>query len=83
MLARRDATLVAVRRSIARRTWNAPTVAYSCAIELARSLNHHVFDTLCHAVALSIPDAVLVTVDCRYFDKAQHLGQITWLADFA
>jgi predicted nucleic acid-binding protein len=64
-------------------TWAAPTLAYSRAIELARSLNHHLFDTLYHAVALSIPGAVLVTADRRYFDKAQYLGQITWLADFA
>ena len=63
-------------------TWAAPTVAYPRAIELACSLNHHLFDTLYHAVALSVPGAVLVTADRRYFDKAQHLGQIAWLADF-
>ena len=27
--------------------------------------------------------AVLVTADRRYFEKAQHLGQIAWLPDFA
>ena len=63
-------------------TWAAPTVAYSRAIDLSCKLNHHLFDTLYHAVALSIPNAVLVTADRRYFDKAQHLGQIAWLADF-
>ena len=63
-------------------TWASPTVAYAKAIELARQLDHHLFDTLYHAVALSVPDAVLVTADRRYFDKARHLGQIAWLADF-
>ena len=57
-------------------TWAAPTVAYTKAIELARQLEHHLFDTLYHAAAFSIPGAVLVTADRRYFDKAQHLGQI-------
>ena len=64
-------------------TWAAPTVAYTRAIELARQLDHHLFDTLYHAVALSVPGAVLVTADRRYFDKAQHLGQISWLAEFS
>jgi predicted nucleic acid-binding protein len=63
-------------------TWAGPAVAYAKAIELAHQLDHHLFDTLYHAVALSVPNAVLVTADRRYFDKAQHLGQISWLADF-
>ena len=63
-------------------TWAAPTVAYTRAIELACQLDHHLFDTLYHAVALSVPNAVLVTADRRYFDKARQLGQIAWLADF-
>ena len=63
-------------------TWAEPTVAYAEAIELAHALNHHLFDTLYHALALSIPGAVLVTADRRYFDKAQHLGRIAWLPDF-
>ena len=63
-------------------TWAAPTVAYTRAIELACQLDHHLFDTLYHAVALALPGAVLVTAERRYFDKAQHLGQIAWLADF-
>ena len=64
-------------------TWAEPTVAYARAIDLACQLNHHLFDTLYHAVALSMPNAVLVTADRRYFDKARHLGQIAWLADFS
>lgn len=63
-------------------TWASPTVAYTRAIALACQLDHHLFDTLYHAVALSVPGAVLVTADQRYFAKAQHLGQIAWLADF-
>jgi predicted nucleic acid-binding protein len=63
-------------------TWAAPTVAYTRAIELARPLDHHLFDTLYHAVALSVPGSVLVPADRRYFDKAQQLGQIAWLIDF-
>lgn len=62
-------------------TWAAPTVAYPRAIDLACQLNHHLFDTLYHAVALSMPGALLVTADRRYFDKAQHLGQIAWLPE--
>lgn len=63
-------------------TWAEPTAAYPRAIELACQLNHHLFDTLYHALALTLPGAVLVTADRRYFDKAQHLGQIAWLPEF-
>ena len=52
------------------------------AVQLAVSLEHHVFDTLYHAVALATPGATLVTADRKYFAKAQHLGRIAWLADF-
>ena len=55
---------------------------YARAMQMSRDLDHHLFDTLYHAVALSVPGAVLVTADRRYFSKAQHLGQIAWLADF-
>ena len=60
----------------------APTDAYARAIELSRQLDHHLFDTLYHALALDTPGAVLVTADRRYFDKARHLGQIAWLPDW-
>ena len=63
-------------------TWATPAMALAQAIKLATSLNHHLFDTLYHAVALQTPGATLITADRRYFDKARHLGQITWLADF-
>ena len=52
------------------------------AIDLARQLDHPLFDTLYHALALATPGATLVTADSRYFDKARHLGQIAWLPDF-
>lgn len=61
--------------------WAEPTQAILQATELAVHLNHHVFDTLYHALALSTPGAVLVTADRRYFDKCRHLGQISWLPD--
>ena len=63
-------------------TWAEPTVANAKAIDLACQLDHHLFDTRYHAVALSVPGAMLVTADKRYFDKARHLGQIALLTDF-
>ena len=62
--------------------WAAPTDAYARAIELSSQLDHHLFDTLYHALALDTPGAVLVTADRSYFDKARHLGQIAWLPDW-
>ena len=56
---------------------------YLGACELARSLNHHVFDTLYHAVALTLPDTVLVTADIRYERKARRRGAIMLLHDMA
>ncbi|MDG4594461.1 MAG: type II toxin-antitoxin system VapC family toxin [Candidatus Contendobacter sp.] len=54
---------------------------YMTACDLAIRLNHHLFDTLYHAVALHTPAAILVTADRRYFDKAQPIGQIARLSD--
>jgi predicted nucleic acid-binding protein len=62
--------------------WAEPTDACAQAIALARQLDHHLFDTLYHALALGLPGATLVTADRRYFDKARHLGAITWLPDW-
>ena len=45
------------------------------ASRIAHDLNHHVFDTLYHAVALEY-DHTLVTADDHYFRKAKHLGRI-------
>ena len=68
--------------AIERRTEDSPAV-YARAVAMANQLNHHLFDTLYHALALEPPSAVFVTADRRYFEKAQHLGQITWLPKFA
>ena len=52
------------------------------AADMAIALNHHLFDTLYHAVALE-EGATLVTADETYFAKAGNLGNIEHLADFA
>ena len=51
---------------------------YRRAAALSVQLNHHLFDTLYHAVALE-SDAELITADRKYFDKARGLGSITLL----
>ena len=52
----------------------------SRAAELSFELNHHLFDTLYHAVALEV-EGTLVTADERYFAKAMPFGAITLLSD--
>lgn len=54
---------------------------YQQAIRLSIDLNHHLFDTLYHAVALETKDALLITADNVYYEKAKHLGRIKLLAD--
>ena len=49
---------------------------YLKAAQLAVSLNHHLFDTLYHAAALTHSSAVLITADEKYRFKAQALGRI-------
>jgi predicted nucleic acid-binding protein len=61
---------------------NGPEV-YLVACELARALGHHVFDTLYHAVALTMGDAVLVTADARYERSARRRGAVALLRDLA
>lgn len=63
------------------RTLSSPE-AYVTALDLALRYQHHLFDTLYHAVALHTPGAVLVTADERYYNKARSEGQISLLADF-
>jgi len=41
------------------------------------------FDTFYHAVALHPPDALLVTSDVRYYDKAQNTGRVILLENFS
>jgi predicted nucleic acid-binding protein len=48
---------------------------------LSIALNHHLFDTLYHAVALEV-GAVLVTADEAYFNQAKDRGAIQLLRDF-
>jgi predicted nucleic acid-binding protein len=60
---------------------NEPQV-YALACDLAMALNHHLFDTLYHAVALhrGVP---LITADDRYYRKAVGKGgTVIHLADF-
>lgn len=59
-----------------------PTEHLTTALELSLSLNHHLFDTLYHAVALDTPDALFITADRRYVDKAASRGRIVWLPDW-
>jgi predicted nucleic acid-binding protein len=56
---------------------------YERACALAIGLRHHVFDTLYHAVAQSVPDAIFITADDAYHRKAHHLGAIQHLRHFA
>jgi predicted nucleic acid-binding protein len=53
----------------------ADLMIYKRASRLAAALNHHLFDTLYHAVALE-RDATLVSADVPYLRKAGHLGAI-------
>ena len=48
---------------------------------MAISLQHHMFDTLYHAVALEV-GATLVTADKVYFGKAVGQGNIAMLSAF-
>ena len=52
------------------------------ASSLAIETNHHLFDTLYHAVALEHEDALLVTADDRCYKKAESYGTIAALRDW-
>ena len=58
--------------------WN----LYEQACRLAVELNHHLFDTLYHAIALHVPDTLFITADTQYFRKAAKLGHIIELKNF-
>jgi predicted nucleic acid-binding protein len=64
-----------------RPTVNAGVPMLGRAADLSIALNHHLFDTLYHAVALE-EGATLVTADEAYFSKAKGLGSIVSLASF-
>jgi len=53
---------------------NDPAI-FKRASRLSRDLDHHLFDTLYHAVAFE-HDTTLVSADGRYFRKARRLGRI-------
>jgi predicted nucleic acid-binding protein len=55
---------------------------YQRAGQLAVELNHHVFDTLYHAVALESGHWTLITADQRYLRQAAPKGSIVDLADW-
>jgi predicted nucleic acid-binding protein len=55
---------------------------YLTAVDICLRTGAHLFDTLYHATALHHPGARLVTADRRYFQRAQHLGQIVMLGDY-
>lgn len=54
---------------------------YRTAVDLAIRLDHHLFDTLYHAVALE-SEALLVTADKNYFRKVRGEGTVRRLADW-
>ena len=53
---------------------------YRRALQLSVSAGQHLFDTLYHAVALTMPAATLVTADTRYFKAAGSKGKIRLLS---
>lgn len=53
------------------------------ASELSERYNHHLFDTLYHAVALYSGNTQLITADEQYYKKAFKEGSIIRLADFS
>jgi predicted nucleic acid-binding protein len=56
---------------------------YHKACELSATLNQHLFDTLYHAVALTEPDAMLVTADEQYYKKAHKAGRVVRLKEYS
>ncbi len=59
------------------------TSVYLLATELATQFQHHLFDTLYHAIAIHTQASTLVTADDRYFSKSRRRGRIQRLADFS
>jgi len=46
------------------------------AVQLSTQLDHHLFDTIYHAAALTHPSATLITADEKYRIKAESLGRM-------
>lgn len=55
-------------------------MVYHRAIKLANALDHHLFDTLYHAIALE-ENALFITADRRYYVKAKKLKHIALLSE--
>ncbi len=53
---------------------------YARAMQLSVDLDHHLFDTLYHAVALETNSATLITADLRYVRRANTIGRVLPLA---
>lgn len=60
---------------------NGEATVYKRAAALAARLDQHLFDTLYHALALE-REALLISADRRYYNKAHKLGHIVYLADW-
>lgn len=56
---------------------------YHLACQLSDRYNHHLFDTLYHAVALYNKNTQFITADEHYYRKAHKEGAIIHLADFS
>lgn len=54
---------------------------YLEACRLATRLDHDLFDTLYHAVALCQPETTCITADEAYYRKARGVGKLTLLRD--
>lgn len=61
---------------------DAPEI-YHTACQLSHRYQHHLFDTLYHAVALNSPHTQLITADEKYYRKSCEEGAIIRLADFS
>jgi predicted nucleic acid-binding protein len=55
---------------------------YAEACRLATRLDHHLFDTLYHAVARCEPATTCITADETYYRKARSLGGVVLLRNF-
>ncbi len=49
---------------------------YLKAVQLSIQLNHHLFDTMYHAAALTHPSATLITADEKYRSKTDSFGRV-------
>ncbi len=56
---------------------------YNTACKLSHRYQHHLFDTLYHAVAINNPHTQLITADEKYYRKSFKEGAIIRLADLS